>query len=121
MKALALLSPPWSYKGLSMQAPMRFRPLTQNAAWLLIYGDGDTKVRADVRRIEKQLERFHPEPEADAAVLRGLSVVAWKSKLQGDTLLKQVGAPLEEPLIKFLVEHVARQEYPWLSRLDRGR
>jgi hypothetical protein len=119
VKALALISPRWSYKGLSMQGPMRFRPLTENVAWMLIYGEEDAKVKADVRRIEKQLERFHPEPAADSTVLRGLSVVGWQSKLQGDTLLKQVGAPLEDPLIKFLVEHVARHEYPWLSRLSR--
>jgi pimeloyl-ACP methyl ester carboxylesterase len=119
VKALALISPRWTYKGLSMQGPMRFRPLMQNTAWMLMYGEEDAKVKADVRRIEKQLERYHPELEADAAILRGLSVVAWQSKLQGDTLLKQVGAPLEDPLIKFLVEHVARHEYPWLSRLGQ--
>jgi hypothetical protein len=45
--------------------------------------------------------------------------VPWKSKLQGDTLLKQVGPPLEDPLIKFLVEQVAKHEYPWLSRVKR--
>jgi pimeloyl-ACP methyl ester carboxylesterase len=120
VKALVLVSPSWSYKGLSMQGPMRFRPLAQNVAWMLIYGEEDAKVKADVRRIENQLERYHPRvDEADAAALRGLSVVAWQSKLQGDTLIKQVGAPLEDPLIKFLVEHVAKHEYPWLSRLNR--
>jgi pimeloyl-ACP methyl ester carboxylesterase len=119
VKALALVSPSWSYKGLSMQAPLRFRPLAQNAAWLIIYGEEDDKVKADVRRIEKQLERYHPEPAADAGFLRGLSVVPWKSKLQGDTLLKQVGPPLEDPLIKFLVEQVAKHEYPWMSRVNR--
>jgi hypothetical protein len=99
-----------------MQGPMRFRPLLENVAWMLIYGEEDARVSADVRRIEKQLERYHPEPAADSVILRGLSVVTYKSKLQGDMLLKQVGSPLEDPLIKFMVEHVARHEYPWLSR-----
>jgi pimeloyl-ACP methyl ester carboxylesterase len=116
VKALALISPPWSFKGLSMQGPMRFRPLLENVAWMLIYGEEDARAKADVRRIEKQLERYYPEPAADSTILRGLSVLTWQSKLQGDTLLKQVGAPLEDPLINFLSEHVARHEYPWLSR-----
>jgi pimeloyl-ACP methyl ester carboxylesterase len=120
VKAIMLISPRWSYKGLSLQAPMRFRPLMQNAAWLLIYGEEDVKVKADVRRITKQLERYHPEAkEADAGPPRRLAIIAWKSKLQGDTLLNKVGAPLEDPLVQFLVEHVAKHEYPWLSRLDR--
>jgi pimeloyl-ACP methyl ester carboxylesterase len=119
VKALVLLSPRWSYKGLSLQGPMRFPPLAQNAAWLLIYGEEDARVKADVRRITKQLERYHPEPEQDAGPPRRLSVVAWPSKLQGDTLLTKVGQPLEDPLIAFLVEHVAKHEYPWISRLDR--
>jgi pimeloyl-ACP methyl ester carboxylesterase len=120
VKGLVLVSPRWSYKGLSMQGPMRFRPLMQNAAWLLIYGEEDPKVKTDVRRITNQLERFHPEPaDADAGPPRRLSLVAWPSKLQGDTLLNRVGQPLEDPLTNFLVEHVAQTEYPWLSRLNR--
>jgi pimeloyl-ACP methyl ester carboxylesterase len=120
VKALVLISPRWSFKGLSMQAPMRFRALMQNAAWLVIYGEEDAKVKTDVRRITKQLERFHPEPaDADAGPPRRLSTVAWQSKLQGDTLINKVGQPLEDPLINFLVEHVAQHEYPWLNRLNR--
>jgi pimeloyl-ACP methyl ester carboxylesterase len=120
VKALVLISPRWSYKGLSMQGPMRFRALMQNTAWLLIYGEEEAKVKTDVRRITKQLERFHPQPaDADAGPPRRLSTVAWPSKLQGDTLLSRVGQPLDDPLIKFLVEHVAQHEYPWLSRLNR--
>jgi pimeloyl-ACP methyl ester carboxylesterase len=120
VKALVLISPRWSYKGLSMQGPMRFRPLMQNAAWMLIYGEEDAKVKTDVRRITKPLERFHPEPaDADPGPPRRLSIVAWPSKLQGDTLLNKVGQQLDDPLIKFLVEHVAQHEYPWLNRLNR--
>ena len=120
VKALVLVSPRWSYKGLSMLGPMRFRPLMQNAAWMLIYGEEDAKVKTDVRRISKQLERFHPEPaDADAGPPRRLSIVPWQSTLQGDTLLNKVGKPLEDPLVNFLVEHVAQQQYPWLSRLNR--
>ena len=120
VKALVLISPTWSYKGLSLQAPMRFRPLMQNVAWLLIYGDEDSKARAEGRRVAKQLERYHPEREEGAAARpRGLEVVAWPSKLQGDTLLTRIGAPIEDQVVQFLVEHVANQEHPWLSRLDR--
>ncbi|MEX2308620.1 MAG: alpha/beta fold hydrolase [Pirellulales bacterium] len=120
VKALVLLSPRWSYTGLTMQAPLRFRPLKQNVAWMLVYGAEDPKVAADVRRIEKQLQRFHPEPDAAGAQgSSSLQVVPMKSKLQGSTLLRQVGAPIEEKIIGFLSEHVATKNYPWINRLGR--
>jgi pimeloyl-ACP methyl ester carboxylesterase len=121
VKALVLISPRWSYLGLSFQAPMRFRPLKENVAWMLVYGAQDARVAADVKRIYKQLERFHPEPD-DAAVRRlsSLQVIAWpESNLQGSTLLTQVGQPLEQQIVNFLVEHVAQAQHPWTSRLDR--
>ena len=109
VKALVLISPQWSYNGLSFQVPMKFRPLKQNVAWLLMYGAQDAKVKADVERIEKQLERFHPEPaQAPASRRSALQVVAWPSKLQGGTLLTQAGAPMEQKIIEFLVEHVGK-------------
>ena len=43
VKALVLISPRWSYSGLSFQGPMQFRPLKENVAWQLIYGVEDTK------------------------------------------------------------------------------
>ncbi len=38
VKGIVLISPRWSYNGLSMQNPMKFAPLKQNVAWLLICG-----------------------------------------------------------------------------------
>jgi pimeloyl-ACP methyl ester carboxylesterase len=120
VKALSLISPRWSYRGLSMRAPMRSRPLAQAARWQLIYGKEEPEAAADARRIENQLERFHPAPAGGAAAQpRGLVVIPWESKLQGGTLLTRVGAPIEQQIVKFLVENVASKELPWSSRRTR--
>ena len=120
VKALVLISPRWSYKGLTLRAPLRFRPLKQYAAWMLIYGEDDADIRADVRRIDKQLVGAHPAAnEARGAGGSDLAVVAWPTKLQGDTLLTKGGAAIEDQIIKFLTENVAQQEHRWLNRLDR--
>lgn len=120
VKAIVLISPSWSFNGLSFQAPMRFAPLKQNVAWLLMCGGEDTKAQGDLRRIFKQLERFHPEPSrATGKQQSSLVVIEWPSKLQGDLLIKQLGTSLEEQLIKFLTEQVSRKQHPWLNR--RGR
>jgi pimeloyl-ACP methyl ester carboxylesterase len=119
VKALVLISPRWSYNGLSFQAPMRFRPLKENVSWLLMYGAEDAKVKADVERIRKQLERFHPTSDGAAQSNGPLQVVAWPSKLQGGTLVSRLGAQVDPKIIEFLIEQVARRQQPWTSRLAR--
>jgi len=120
VKALVLVSPRWSFQGLTIQEAMKLQPLKANAAWMLIYGSDDAKVKADARRIFKQLERFHPEkgPAGDQRA-RDLVAIGWSSSLQGGTLLAQFGQPISVEIVKFLTEHIAKKETPWLSR--RGR
>jgi pimeloyl-ACP methyl ester carboxylesterase len=118
VKALVLISPKWTYTGLSFQTPMKSRVLKENLAWLIVYGEQDVKAKADIDRIEKQLERFHPKPPTGAGQPSSrLQVVGWKSKLHGATLLTQAGQPLEEKIVQFLVEHVGNVQLPWSSRL----
>lgn len=120
VKAIALISPRWSYNGLLMQAPMKFRPLKENVAWLLMCGAQDPKAKADVARIQKQLDRYHPATDQGGAQRRsGLVVVDLQSKLQADSLLSQMGAPFEDQIVKFLVENAADTQQPWISRRNR--
>jgi hypothetical protein len=92
----------------------------QFVAWQIIFGEQDREATADARRIENQLQRFHPAPvDGAAAKPSSLAVLPWDSKLQGGTLLTRVGAPIEEQIVKFLVENVASKELPWSSRRTR--
>jgi pimeloyl-ACP methyl ester carboxylesterase len=117
VKALVLISPRWTYRGLNLQAPMQLAALKQNAAWLVIYGGEDQEVRNDVRRLHDQLLRFHPEQDQPGA--SGLRSLAWPTSLQGGKLLAQNGPAIEDEILKFLSQHVASREFPWISR--RGR
>ncbi|MCC7476428.1 MAG: alpha/beta fold hydrolase [Pirellulales bacterium] len=120
VKALVLISPRWSFNGLSMQEPMKFAPLKEGADWLLVGGSGDSKVKGDLVRIQKQLERFHPETDKSGAKLAsGLRVQLLPSKLQGDNLMKQSGDFLDTAITQFLTENVAQVQLPWSNR--RGR
>jgi pimeloyl-ACP methyl ester carboxylesterase len=120
VKALVLLSPRWSNNGLSFQGPLKFGPLRENVAWMLVYGAEDPKVKIDVERIRKQLARSHPESKDPAAKAKSsLQVEAFPTKLQGSTLLTRLGAPVEQKIIDFLIQHVAKVQYPWASRLNR--
>jgi pimeloyl-ACP methyl ester carboxylesterase len=120
VKALVLVSPRWKYRGVTMQQAMRVRDMKQNAAWMLVWGGENPDATSDVRRISKQLERFHPEPESSQASRpRSFQEIPLRTSLQGSNLLGQVGKPLEDRIIEFLSQQVAEQELPLIKRRNR--
>ena len=120
VKAIAMISPRWTYNGLLMQNPMKSLPLKERVAWLIAYGDKDSKFQTDAVKIERQLEKFHPATDAAGAKrTRGLAVVKVNTRLQGDSLLTQVGAATEDQIVKFLVENVGSVQQEWLDRRHR--
>jgi pimeloyl-ACP methyl ester carboxylesterase len=121
VKALVLISPRWSYNGLTMQAPMKFNLLKQNVAWLVIYGVQDAKVKADFDRVYKQLERAHPtsDKKTGAKMGRGLQGIPIPSSLQGDQLLSKSGDTIDDAIVSFLTENVAALQLPWTSRRSK--
>jgi pimeloyl-ACP methyl ester carboxylesterase len=119
VKALVLISPRWSFNGLSMQVPMKFAPLKMNAVWMLVCGSQDPKVKSDTARIEKQLERLHPKTDKTGAKRSGLEVLEVPTGLQGDSLISKSGDAVTEAIVKFLSENIAANPQPWLSRRNR--
>jgi pimeloyl-ACP methyl ester carboxylesterase len=124
VKAIVLISPQWTFNGLSMQDPMKFTPLKKNVAWLILGGSLDSKVKPDFVRIQKQLERHHPVNEKNAAspgppVRDGLTVSLLPTNLQGDQLIKRSGAAIDEQVVTFLMQNVARHELPWTNRRNK--
>jgi pimeloyl-ACP methyl ester carboxylesterase len=120
VKAIVLISPRWSFNGLLMQGPMQFRALKENVAWMLVYGDKDKQFQADALRIKKQLERFHPTTDATGAKrTSGLAALNLNTRLQGDSLLTQVGASAEDQIVKFLTDNVAATQQEWIGRRTR--
>jgi pimeloyl-ACP methyl ester carboxylesterase len=120
VKALALISPRWNYSGLSMQGPMKFRPLKEKVAWLLIFGEKDREVLADFNRINNQLKSLHPASESKrGGPPTGLEVLKISTKLQGDSLLAQPNSTVENKIAEFLIQNVAKTRPPWFNRRNR--
>jgi pimeloyl-ACP methyl ester carboxylesterase len=120
VKALVLVSPQWKYRGVMMQQGLQSPALKKGAAWLLIYGEQDSDQTADARRIYRQLERFHPEPENAQAPTSGLAQLPIRnSSLSGSALVNQIGKPIEDSIVEFLTTEVADQDLPWSKRRNR--
>lgn len=117
VKALVLISPEWSYKGLQMNQALRQPGVREKVAMLLMYGSGERSNVADAKRIEKQLERYHPVPDnLPEGEPNSLASIGPSTKLQGTKFLTQGGAGAEDAIIKFLTIHVAKKEFPWTER-----
>jgi pimeloyl-ACP methyl ester carboxylesterase len=120
VKGLVLISPQWTFNGLSMQDAMKFAALKKGVSWLLVCGMQDSKAKTDCTRIQKLLERFHPETaKSGAKQSSGLLIDMQPSALQGDMLLSKMGDTIEPVIVKFLSESVAAMQYPWSNR--RGK
>ncbi|WP_425397610.1 alpha/beta hydrolase [Aeoliella sp.] len=117
VKGLVLVSPQWSYKGLQMTKPLRHPGVREKIAFLIMYGGEDRKSAADARRIEKQLERYHPVPDdLEEGEPNSLALMGPATKLQGTQLLTQGGDKAELAIIKFLNSHVAQRDFEWMKR-----
>lgn len=120
VKALVLVSPQWKYRGIMMQQGLQSPALKKGAVWLLIYGEQDSEQTADARRIYRQLERFHPEPENAQAPPSGLAQLPIRnSSLSGSALVNQIGRPIEDSIVEFLTTQVGDQDLPWSKRRNR--
>lgn len=120
VKALVLISPEWTYKGLPMNQALRQDGVREQIAMLLMFGSGERSHVADAKRIEKQLERYHPVPDNLAeGEPNSLMSIGPNTKLQGTKFLTQGGAGAEMAIIKFLTVHVAKKDFEWTERKVR--
>lgn len=116
VKALVLISPEWKYKGLTMLKALRMPAVREQLAVCMMYGKLDKSHDADVKRIHKQLERFHPKPkDAKPDDPHDLLVLPASAKLQGTKLLKAGKDKAEVPIVKFLVDNVLEKEHEWIK------
>lgn len=116
VKALVLVSPRWKYRGVTIQQALRHRDVRSQLAILLLYGKKDADTTGDVRRIYRQLDRFHPEPRHGATESRDLLDVGMEdTSLQGTQLVRELGESGEDQIIKFLSDHVDKVDHQWIK------
>jgi hypothetical protein len=115
VKALVLVSPAWKFRGLTVQKALQQPGLRNEVAVLMLYGEQDKSVTADVNRIYDMLVKYHPVPESVApGEVHDLMKLGANVKVQGTQLLKNRAA--ENRIIQFLQVHVVDENFPWSKR-----
>ena len=115
VKALALISPRWNFRGLELRDAMKFPPIQQRLSILLAYGAADRNFAKDGEILDKTFARFHVEPPPDRVQERkDYFLLAPETNLQGTELLTKHG--LESAIAEFIEARLGRKDFPYVPR-----
>lgn len=115
VKALALISPEWSFNGLSV-APAINHPLVRSRVALFVaYGERDSGRKRDAERIHKIAERFHPPFDPSEGKEREVVLFPRDTSRQGGEIFprdEELGIAVRD----FIESRVVKQDFPWTKR-----
>lgn len=110
VKALVLISPPQSFRGLTTSQALSTEALKKRIAIFLAIGRNGKRAKSQAKRIYNQLHRTRSTEEKER-----LQTVGYSTSLQGTKLLKKEFS-LEKDVVNFLTTMVADQSIPWAPR-----
>ncbi len=117
VKALVLLSPPRSFRGLTARPLLDDPNVRSLLSIYLIAGRKNAKAFDEIQRLHTALERFHPEPPAKEQTLskKELMIKGFDTDLQGTKLLGTRGFITEGLIAKFIEMRLSKQDLPWME------
>ena len=114
VKALVLISPPDTFKGLRMIDALAHKDVKSKLAVLIAVGNGDSKAVKDADKIFDQFKRFHPDPAKIEDL--DLQPFAANTKLQGTKLVLSDEFGLQKAIEAFIKARLVKQALPWKNR-----
>ena len=122
VKAMVLLSPVESFKGVTTRGPMGHAVVRGKLSTLICVGKEDAKAHGDAKRIHTAMLKFQGKPpaeEKEAAKRQDLFMVEDETSLQGTGLLRN-GLQTPGEIQKFLYLRLSLKldEYEWTARKD---
>ena len=117
VKALLLISPEMTVKGVSMAQAIDDARLQGNLSIMLMVGQKDRKALEATEKLENKLARFHPEPaEGESKDKKTLYVVKLDTTLQGAKLVNQTELKADRIIAGFIDLRLVDQSFPWSER-----
>lgn len=120
VKALVLLSPIQSFKGLTLRDPLAHPVIRSQLSILIIAGANDSKSLNEAKRLHSSLQGFHgklPDDPAERKLKQSLYFITPETKLVGTKLLAP-GLNTAAAITEFINRRlIARQgDFPWTER-----
>jgi pimeloyl-ACP methyl ester carboxylesterase len=121
VKALVLISPETSFKGISIRHAVQNPAVRNDISMLILVGNGESKVLGEAKRVYSILERDRPKPDPEKkADQQTLFLIPLETKLQGANLLTEKNLKTEDIINTFLnlrlVKSDAAKSWLWKER-----
>jgi pimeloyl-ACP methyl ester carboxylesterase len=115
VKAIVLLSPQWSFRGLTIGSAVGDHDFVSQLSWMILVGEQDPKIFPDAKRLYTALEKTPLPTMAEAPGKPALDFHQFTTSLQGTKLLaKNFNSTAE--ILKFIDQQVAKTTHPWTDR-----
>jgi len=117
VKALALISPQWSFKGMRIDDAVAHPNIRSDLSVLIVAGRRNSKLLQAAKRLYNALARYHvtPPPE-DAAEKQTLWLKTPQTSLQGMQLMDEKSLQVGEMILDFVQLRLVNPSFPWRSR-----
>ncbi len=117
VKALVLLSPEWSFKGISVDQALSHPGVRSEVSMLIFVGAAVNSKLEEAQRIHRVLEPYHPEPPPERVRQdKDLFLQVLQTNLQGTKLITVRGLDVPATIAQFIQLRLVNQPYPWSER-----
>ena len=117
VKALVLISPEWSYKGLRINDAVAQPEIRSGMSVMIIAGKGSARLLQEARRLHSALEKYRPAaPPESVADKQTLWLRTPPTSLQGTRLLNEKSMLVDKMIAKFIELRLVDVAIPWSER-----
>jgi pimeloyl-ACP methyl ester carboxylesterase len=117
VKALAVISPEWVYKGLKITEVIVNPHVRSDLSFLIVAGERNPKLLQAAKRLYNALSRYHPKPppqEADEKQTLWLKTP--RTSLQGTQLMNEKSLEVDQMILTFIELRLVNPPFAWSVR-----
>lgn len=116
VKALVLISPVWSARGLQIQPATASPAFRSVISTMIVIGEQDKKSLQCADRLAKIIERFNPNATAEDVQNRTFFYLKLDTSLTGMKMLDEASLQLPQRIAQFIELRLTNQTFPWQDR-----
>ncbi len=117
VKALVLISPEWSYKGLRINDAVAQPQVRSALSLMIVAGGGNSKFANEAKRLYSAFERYHPAPPPEeVSEKQTLWLRLLPTTLQDAQLVNEKSMLVDRIVAKFIELRLVNVQIPWSLR-----
>lgn len=116
VKALVLVSPEWSYKGVRISDAVVDPSVRSEVALLIVSGSRNARLSGEARRLYKALAKYHDVSASLPVAQQTLILKSPATSMQGMPLLNEKSMHVEDMIVEFVDLRLQKPTFAWRMR-----